>query len=169
MFMQWIKGNKMVNRALYLTHPLTQEIREMTNKNITSYMMCFVAENMMRYYIAKKGVPYSQMDGKIRRHREREKSLKQRWGIECAIRAPFKGTDDADVNYLDSDQMAKVIIDDKGDDDGIAEDVDYQIAMRNALMHTSILTKEAKDKVDKRWYEINDKILIWLKFKRRKT
>ena len=163
MFMQWVKDSKLVSRDEYPDHPLTVQIRNIAKKNIPSYMECFIAENMMRHYIVTRGISYSAFAGKIREYKERERRAKAEANIAFPIKASFVDTDNDDVNYMSGNDMASVIDKWRENSNRIVEDANNQKAIRNALMHTSLLTEIAKSAGDACWGNITHKILDWLK------
>ena len=161
MFMQWVRDNKLVSRGEYPDHPLTVQIRNIAKKNIPSYMECFIAENIMRHYIVTRGISYSDFAGKIKKYKERERRAKEVANIAFPIKASFVDTDNDDVNYMSGKDMAFVI--DRHNSSRIVEDANNQKAIRNALMHTSLLTEIAKSAGDACWGNITHKILNWIK------
>ena len=183
LFMQWLRDSKLVSRAEYSTHPLTKYIRYMANKNVPSYMECFVAENLMRYYILNKHIDYSRCNSLG--HRQSEGEVLDEEGDPIVIRVPLFGTENDDISYLSSRDMTS-IIDDYNRSPGeqeteeteyfqttslekypktITHDDNHHRPLRNAVMHTSLLTDKAKLVADTGWGIIIKKISKWLKGK----
>ena len=181
MFMQWLKDSGLVSRAEYPTHPLTKYIRYMANENIPSYLECFVAENLMRYYISNKAIDYSKCLSL--QNRDREKPVLDEEGNPIVIREPLFGTKKDDTSYLSAQDMASIIdrynrILGKQEKKKIKYsqetslekypkviryDDNHHRPLRNAVMHTSLLTNNAKFVADTGWGIITKKILKWLK------
>ena len=181
MFMQWLKDSGLVSRAEYPTHPLTKYIRYMANENIPSYLECFVAENLMRYYISNKAIDYSKCLSL--QNRDREKPVLDEEGNPIVIREPLFGTKKDDTSYLSAQDMASIIdrynrILGKQEKKKIKYsqetslekypkviryDDNHHRPLRNAVMHTSLLTNKAKFVADTGWGIITKKILKWLK------
>ena len=181
MFMQWLKDSGLVSRAEYPTHPLTKYIRYMANKNIPCYLECFVAENMMRYYISNKAIDYSKCLSL--QNRDRENPVVDREGNPIVIREPLFGTKKDDTSYLSATEMASIIdrynrISGKQEKKKIKYsqetslekypkviryDDEHHRPLRNAVMHTSLLTDKAKFVADTGWGIIIKKILKYLK------
>ena len=171
MFAQVIKNRKLVPRDQYSKHPLTKYIRRIARRNVPSYMECFIAENMMRHYIDNKKVSCSSIR-EIPGYKSGEEKAKNKAGITFPIKESFMGMNNNDINYMSSCQMVSVIKKHlrgthlRRKSDSIAEDVKYQVPIRNSLMHTSLLTKRAKNEGDACWQRITCKILDllgWIK------
>ena len=181
MFMQWIKDSGLVPRVEYPTHPLTKYIRYMANKNIPCYLECFVAENLMRYYIINRHIDYSNCNSLG--HRQSEEEVLDEKGVPIVIREPLFDTKNDDTSYLSAPDMASIIDDynrSLGEQEpenikysretslekypkAIGHDEYHHRTLRNAVMHTSLLTDKAKFAADTGWGIIIDKISKWLK------
>lgn len=114
--------------------------------NFSSYAECFVSENLLRKYLKEKGHIYSDAEkNEIKRWREREEKLKDEGNIQIDIRK-----DNDDLYYLGMDYLAGAVdLPPKGVSPQVGVTVDEKIftPIRNAVMHTSRLTDEAKSRL----------------------
>ena len=172
-----------INSKHNLPSKAGEYIKKMSRKNIPSYINCFVAENLMRYYILDKDIDY--LNCSSLEYREKEKKKLEKVDIPFPIKEPLFDTEDNAISYLSSYDMA-FIIDryNQGSNKqetkeekflqktsrekypkAIMPDVNYQQLLRNAVMHTSLLTYEAKSAGDTGWNTIIYKISNWIRDK----
>jgi hypothetical protein len=110
--------------------------------NFSSYADCFISENLIRKHIEDKNVPLSKKAiERIDDIKRREKSNKDKGNISIELRkTPI------DTSYLAMDDLANVV--DKTKDPmkeaGLSRDASEYKPIRDALMHTALLTPEAK-------------------------
>ena len=176
------KAEKAVNRLFALAnnrHKLPSKaaahLQKMARQNVPIYMDCFIAENMMRYYVLNRGIDYSNCNSLG--HRESEGTVFNKAGDPIVIRAPLFNTDNDGISYLSSQDMAS-IIDEYNQDFSeqktrkkessqypktIGLENDNNQPLRNAVMHTSLLTDDAKSEADTGWGAIIQKISKWLR------
>lgn len=121
--------------------------------NIQSYTECFIAENLLRELISKCDVELSQRQKNIaQNYRDQEKENLEDGHMSIEIRKVSR-----DLNYLDLSSLAK-IIDPQKEDKALQKDSDAYKPIRNAIMHTSLLTDEAKAKLTSTYDNIKGRI-----------
>lgn len=124
--------------------------------NFESYADCFVAENLVRKYIKEKEVsPDSERD-EINRWRNTETRGKRAGNLTIGIR-----NSDDDVFYLSMEplvRLSKTINPSDGYPDNLSTDEKQFTVIRNAVMHTAVLTDEAKRKLSTVFDNIKGKI-----------
>lgn len=104
-----------------------------------SFADCYVGENLVRKYIDHKSIALTEpANAVVTQWRTREAQNKTAGGISIDIRK-----DDADLNYLDMTTLSKVV-DHSPDADSLANKAKQYRPLRDALMHTSLLSDEAK-------------------------
>lgn len=127
------------------------ELRKNARFNFASYAHCFVSENLMRQYIRKKNIELSEKEKKeIKKWKDVEKKAKDKANISIDIR---KKNDE--LNYLSMRFLASLIERNFSKENGssgnetslVRDEKEYTI-IRNALAHTSLLTKDAKEKLN---------------------
>lgn len=107
--------------------------------NFASYADCFVSENLIRKYIEDQTLPLSPEAARdAAKWRKREEENKANGGVAIDIRHV-----DADVNYLAMGELA-TLVDRRGTLE--ADSRSYR-PLRDALMHTSRLTDDAKNRL----------------------
>ena len=110
--------------------------------NTKSYIECFLSENLLRKFIQENGkeiTPESKRE--IEHLKERERQNKEKGNVRISIRKA-----DDDLAYLDMNHLSAIIDRDrKRSDSGLVRDAKPYRPIRDAIMHTSIITKEAKD------------------------
>lgn len=112
--------------------------------NLSSYAQCFVSENIVRKYITHKNIPLSKnIISKLPDYKEKERTSKMAGNISIEIRDK-----NSDLNYLSMDDLA-VLVDKKDPliEACLIRDAKEYKPVRDALAHTSLLTKEAKIKL----------------------
>jgi len=110
--------------------------------NFASYADCFISENLVRRYIEEKPVALSpQARNEITQRKANEDAAKTAGNISIDIRHTGRGT-----SYLDMKYLANLV--DKNDTPtGLHHDAKEYKPIRDALMHTSLLTSVAKLKL----------------------
>ena len=118
-------------------------LREDAVFNFESYAECFVSENLVRNYVKEKGVLLTQEEEDIiEKWRDRENENKIKGNINIGLRQ-----EDDDLSYLDMDPLAKLVDPQRGPAHGLTNDAKQYKPIRDALMHTALLTDEAKGKL----------------------
>lgn len=112
--------------------------------NFTSYAECFISENLVRKHIEDNKISLSkEAKAVVEEMKKKEKESKNRGNISIAIRkAPTK------ISYLSMDHLANLV--DKRDrlkEACLARDASEYKPIRDALMHTALLTDEAQKKL----------------------
>lgn len=115
--------------------------------NVESYTECFISENLVRKYINQKSVELSQeAKQQCEKYRNKESTNKNNAGISIDIRQ-----NDADESYLDMDGLANLV--DKPHngsnnyETSLCKKAKEYKPVRDAVMHTSLITEEAKRKL----------------------
>lgn len=113
--------------------------------NFGSYADCFVSENLVRKYIQDKKLPLSkEAHGEFEKWWNREESSKQAGQISIDIRR-----DANKLSYLSMDDLAN-LVDKLQDGDRracLANDAREYKPVRDAVMHTALLTNDAKTRL----------------------
>jgi hypothetical protein len=111
--------------------------------NFGSYAECFISENLIRKYIGEKAIKLSpEAVRDIKQLREREAENKR--GGNCNIDLRQQ---DSDVSYLDMAGLANLVDKQKGTQNCLPTDAKVYKPIRDALMHTALLTDGAKRKL----------------------
>jgi hypothetical protein len=111
--------------------------------NFWSYAECFVSENLIRKYIGEEQIKLSkEAQRDITKWREKEKDNKQRGNCSIDIRQ-----EDSDVSYLDMADLANLVDKNPSGQNCLPADARGYKPIRDALMHTALLTNEAKTKL----------------------
>jgi hypothetical protein len=112
--------------------------------NFASYADCFISENLVRKYIDEKKVKLSkEATDEVKQRVKNEKQHKGKGNISITIRKNAE-----DLSYLSMDHLANLV--DKRDpakEACLRRDAFEYKPIRDALMHTALLTDEAKRKL----------------------
>ena len=123
--------------------------------NFGSYAECFISENLVRKYIDEKGVALSPEAVKeVEMRKKNEEQFKGRGGISIDIRRT-----EVDLSYLSMDYLANLV--DKRDaikEACLSRDANEYKPIRDALMHTALLTDEAKRKLSSVYDNIKGRV-----------
>jgi hypothetical protein len=107
-----------------------------------SYAECYVGENLIRKYIEHKSLAMTpRATQEVTDRRTTETAVKQQAGISIDIRK-----NDEDLNYLDMAYLSN-IVENSSTADSLPVKAKQYKPLRDALMHTSILSDEAKRKL----------------------
>ncbi|MBN2881070.1 ATP-binding protein [Candidatus Woesearchaeota archaeon] len=125
-------------------HNSISELQNDAEYNFTSYAECFISENLVRKHIEENNIQLSK-EAKIEvdKWKHVEAKAKSNGNISIEIRR-FSN----DSKYLDMGNLANLV--DKGDQAGAAclsRDAREYKPIRDAVMHTCLLTDEAKTKL----------------------
>ena len=139
------------------------ELEEDATFNLQSYTECFISENLVRKLIKHKSIA---LDGsskikkdvlcEIQKWRQRESKDKRNGNIAIDIRSK-----DDDLFYLDLAHLASIADPPRSGDgypDHLTNDEKAFTPIRNAVMHTSRLTQDAKDRLRAVYVNIREKI-----------
>lgn len=127
--------------------------------NFPSYSECFISENLIRCYIDHKKIPLSkEAQAEISRCRDKENTNKNNGGISIDIRR-----DDDDKSYLDMSNLANLV--DKGQNEPFRLSIKSKPYKppRDAMMHTAVLSDDAKTLLTSVYNEIKARIRNLLK------
>lgn len=135
-----------------------KELHDESKYNITSYTECYIAENLLRNYIKHKSLKISKgQKNKAQDYKNRESSNKQIGNINYTIR---RNTDD--IFYFDMDILSDIIDKSKKGDIKLASLCRSSKAykpVRDAVAHTSIITKEAKSGLSSEFDNIKARVM----------
>lgn len=112
--------------------------------NITSYVDCFIAENLVRQYLRETKTPLSPVAENLAKEwKEIEEKRKKDANLSFDIRK-----DDTDLSYLSMDELSISAEGGKNDKEGkptplFSDAVSYK-PVRNVVGHTGLLTDPAK-------------------------
>ena len=114
--------------------------------NFGSYAECFVSENLIRKQIESEKITLTaEAKDAIENFKQREKSNKNKGNVSIDIRRTT-----TDLVYLPMDDLANLVdkVKDPNKQAGLSRDANEYKPIRDALMHTSLLTDEAKVKLN---------------------
>ena len=143
-------------------------IKELDNDavfNIQAYTECFISENLLRKYIGDKQIDYTQSSNianKIKGFRNAEDKSKVAGNINITIRK-----NDDDLSYLDMGDLADLAENPPGGTPNttpntvVADGKEYR-PIRNAVMHTALLTDQSRLKLTSVYNNIKARIKILL-------
>lgn len=135
-------------------------ISEDAEFNLSSYGECFVSENLLRKYITEKDISIPQnVQNKIDDWKAKANTAKQNANINFEIRE-----DKSDLSHLDMDNLA-FLADDETDrikKASLRRDATEYKPIRDALAHTSRLTKIAKSRLNITYENIKARIVTLL-------
>ena len=140
-----------------------KDLSEYAVFNIQAYAECFISENLLRKYIEDKQIDYTQSHSamkNIQRHRKAEVKSKTKANINIPIRK-----NDDDLSYLDISDLAELAENPPGGPQNttpntVVADGDEYRPIRNAVMHTALLTDKAKLKLTSVYNNIKARIKI---------
>lgn len=113
--------------------------------NMSAYADCFVSENLIRKYIDHKKLAITDQTtlDSITKYRKQEQDKKRQGNLTIDIR-----NDDSDLFYLSTEPLIDIAEPkDRGGADALHQDEKQFTPIRNAVMHTSLLTIEAKSRM----------------------
>jgi len=110
--------------------------------NLPAYTECFISENLIRKHIKDKNIILSDLAiREVQDQKEREQERKREGNVNIDLRQ-----ENEDISYLDMDYLSRQV-DFPGNINSICHDAKQYKPIRNALMHTALLTQEAKQKL----------------------
>jgi hypothetical protein len=129
-----------------------------------SYAECYIAENVVRKYIMEKGMVLSpEAIKQVKEHKRREKIAKGAANLSIDTRKI-----NHDLSYLSMAELAAVL--DKGDNNDKIKDnsllrdsIEYK-PLRDALMHTALLSNNAKTRLTAVYENIKGRLKELLSF-----
>lgn len=127
--------------------------------NFTSYAECFLSENLLRKYISEGKIALSpEAKAEVAKWRKIESENKGKGNVSIDIRRSG-----SDLMYLSMDFLANLF--DKKDANtaaSLSRDAKEYKPIRDAVMHTSLLTDEAKTKLTSVYANIKARIVTLL-------
>lgn len=134
------------------------DLAEDARYSFPSYADCFISENLVRRYIGEKKIPLSKEANKeLERMKVKEKTSKNRGNVSIELRQnPTK------LSYLGMDHLANLVDKKEAKDASLSRDATEYKPMRDALMHTALLTDDAKRKLTLVFLNIKGKVVTLL-------
>ncbi len=123
--------------------------------NVASYAECFISENLLRKYISHKSISLSP-ESKKESDKMRDKEIINKGTANLSI--DLRQSND-DLIYLDMDHLANLI--EKVDpikQAGLSRDAKEYKPIRDAMAHTSLLTLNAKTRLNSTYENIKARI-----------
>lgn len=131
-----------------------KELQPDAEFNIPSYVDCFLSENLVRKLIKHKKITLDAERSTIDHWRKIENKGKTDGNLTIDIRAS-----NDDIYYLDMEKLVKIAESRRGfPPDTLLTDETQFTPIRNAVMHTAVLTIEAKGKLRTVYDNIKGKI-----------
>ena len=129
--------------------------------NIQAYTECFISENLLRKYIDDKQIDYKQSSdivNKIKGFRKSERKSKAEGNINIPIRK-----NNNDLSYLDMEDLADLAENPPGGipnttSNSVVTDGKEYKPIRNAVMHTALITNKARLKLTTVYNNIGDRV-----------
>jgi hypothetical protein len=136
------------------------DLRDEASFNFPSYAECFIAENLSREYIAHKSIDLTPKQSVIDDLKTKEAKSKAAGGVNIDIRKY-----DDDKSYLEMAELAELIEQpaDRGKPASLTSKLKEFKPIRNALMHTALLSNNARAKLTSVFDEIKARIKSLLK------
>lgn len=137
------------------------ELEEDATFNFSSYGECFISENLLRKYITDKGITLGdKREKKVKEYRKKAEDAKNAANISFDIRE-----DDNDLSYFAMDDLTYMVEPvSKGEikKASLHRDAQEYKPIRDAMSHTSRLTKAAKNKLNTTYENIKARIIYLL-------
>lgn len=133
-----------------------QALSEEAQFNIPSYTECFISENLLRKYTDYVNLDLTkEAQDEANKWKEREKNNKDKANISFDIRQSNNPTYYLDMTHL-SNWIDKV---DKNTEAGLSRSATTYKPMRDAVGHTSLLTKIAKQRLNIEYENIKARLV----------
>ena len=127
--------------------------------NFASYAECFISENLIRRYIQEKNIPLTdEAKRDITGFKEKEARNKRDGNINIDLR---KGN--TDLSYLGMNGLAYLVEEERHSQNCLPSDSKQYKPIRDALMHTALLTDEAKRKLTTVYENIKGRVKALLR------
>lgn len=137
------------------------ELDEDATFNFSSYGECFISENLLRKYITDKGIALGdKQEEKVKEYRKKAEDAKNAANISFDIRE-----DDNDLSYFAMDDLTYIVEPvSKGEikKASLHRDAQEYKPIRDAMSHTSRLTKAAKNRLNATYENIKARIIYLL-------
>ena len=122
------------------------ELESDAQYNFESYADCFIGENLIRKHIEEKNIALSpEAKEEVEKYKKKEEESKNIGNISIGIRKMPR-----DISFLSMNALAYLVDNmksSKGTKAGLSRDADEYKPMRDAVMHTALLTDTAKKKL----------------------
>lgn len=132
-----------------------EEMRDDAKFSFASFAECYISENLLRRYISEKRIAMSkQAEEAIQKYQNNEKVAKGKGNISIDIRR-----DNNKLSYLSMDDLASLF--DKGDkhmQNNLYRDSCEYKPIRDALMHTALLSDVAKARLTMTYENIKGRL-----------
>ena len=130
------------------------ELADDAKYNFSSYAECFTSENLIRKCIDAEKIKLSaEAEKVIKKWRKTEKDNKKKGNCNIDIRQR-----DSDISYLDMAGLASLVDKQKDNQNCLPTDAKEYRPIRDALMHTALLTNEAKTKLTSIYNNIKGRV-----------
>ena len=137
------------------------DLNEDATFNFASYGECFISENLLRKYIVDKGIKLDdRRKEKVKDYRQRAEEVKNAANISFDVRE-----NDSDLYYFAMDDLTYMVESvSKGEmkKASLHRDAQEYKPIRDAMSHTSRLTKAAKNKLNATYENIKARIIYLL-------
>ena len=141
------------------------ELEKDAKTNFVSYGECFVLENLLRKYIKRKNIDLSSAKKEINRFKKQEENNKK--NVDMIINIREKSDD---LNYLKMDSLVCLIENNSSEKkDSLSRYAKQYKPIRDALAHTSLLTKEAKRELSIVYFNLKKKLKKLFSFENSKN
>lgn len=126
------------------TQEKVKQLKKYSTLNVQSYLHCFLAENILREYTREKRLPISsRIRKRSRRFRTKEKANKVSANLSIEIRKPGD-----DLDYLDLRDLVNVCETPDSPNKPLADSETKYKPIRDAVMHTAVMTNDAYKMLD---------------------
>lgn len=141
------------------------ELEKDAKTNFVSYGECFVSENLLRKYIKRKNIDLSSAKKEINHFKKQEENNKK--NVDMIINIREKSDD---LNYLKMDSLVCLIENNSSEKkDSLSRYAKQYKPIRDALAHTSLLTKEAKRELSIVYFNLKKKLKKLFSFENSKN
>ena len=134
-----------------------KDLQQDAEFNLSSYVDCFLSENLVRKYINEHGIELTKRSqSEVTEWRKREKDRKDEAGISFDVRR-----DDDDLSYLGMDFLAHSAEEtkDKGKMPSLVKDATSYKPVRNVIGHTGLLSDIAKQHLSVTFQNIKARVI----------
>jgi hypothetical protein len=132
------------------------DLQEDAEYNFSAYADCFISENLLRRYANEKQIPLTtKFNSAANKYRSKESSNLEAADLTIGIRRDTK-----DLAYLDMDLLVQLA--DQNDNNLHTYGNQYK-PIRDATMHTSLLTDEAKARLGQVFNNIKARVMTKIK------
>ena len=136
--------------------------------NLTSYIDCFISENLLREYIAYKNIKINpkrlgknKIEKNIAHYMKKENANKKAGNISIDIRK-YNSQHNTDLSYLGMDDLVRILKKKLDNYNSLYNDAKSYKPIRDAMAHTARLTDTAKRKLRTIYENIKGKLKNFL-------